>query len=386
MAPKRVAGDETTMRRPAGAAEWWHKVIPGQSVEVKYSEDRVPHERLVGWTNGSGWMYIRSPDGDEWIEDVSGEHPETRPDSGCLLPDDGGPSRMRHKVYRFREYPSQEELMAIIQRGEEGARNDAGLSGGSRPLSYLDSQRVRRALPCIEETPELPVETPPVETALPLAIPIADRFWFLAEPAGARDMGAEVRPGPTHAWMEKGDIALIRLDVDGRAGWFRCACMKPADAVAYVEERKAELMQCLGPPPLPPPSRAPAIEEDARSVAKSVAKTEPEADEAQDARTLFVDWDSHGERIKEWRSVCSESFTHEFEPYPLEGQPTALYMAKGMLRNGGDPRRWLDNFARDRGIQSGERVMHELRTLTDAFYYMVLSTNTTSEDLWALRY
>eukprot|EP00974_Lingulodinium_polyedra_P075663 7330919-Lingulodinium_polyedra.AAC.1 len=44
-------------------------------------------------------------------------------------------------------------------------------------------------------------------------------------------------------------------------------------------------------------------------------------------------------------------------------------MMRGMLRNGGDPRRWLGLFLREKSIQSSERVVHELKTVTESLYH-----------------
>ena len=46
-----------------------------------------------------------------------------------------------------------------------------------------------------------------------------------------------------------------------------------------------------------------------------------------------------------------------------------MHMARGIPRNGGDPRRWLELFLCDKNILPGERVVHELNTSVDALYY-----------------
>ena len=52
----------------------------------------------------------------------------------------------------------------------------------------------------------------------------------------------------------------------------------------------------------------------------------------------------------------------------LEGAATALRKCKGMERQGGDPRMWLEMWARGKGIGRNERVYHELEVLIEAFY------------------
>ena len=35
---------------------WWRSVLPGNRLAVKYSDDKVLHERVVGWTSPRvGW-------------------------------------------------------------------------------------------------------------------------------------------------------------------------------------------------------------------------------------------------------------------------------------------------------------------------------------------
>ncbi len=93
------------------------------------------------------------------------------------------------------------------------------------------------------------------------------------------------------------------------------------------------------------------------------------AGEDDDARTLWLDWDAHGERFKPWRDVCRESRTIDLGDSPLDGGATALHMAKAMERQGGDPRLWLERWIREKRLEPTDRVVHELRTLTDCFYF-----------------
>ena len=52
-------------------------------------------------------------------------------------------------------------------------------------------------------------------------------------------------------------------------------------------------------------------------------------------------------------------------------------MVKTTQQQGGDPQRWLEVWAREHKLEFDERVLHELRTIIDALYYL------GSYDHWA---
>ena len=88
-----------------------------------------------------------------------------------------------------------------------------------------------------------------------------------------------------------------------------------------------------------------------------------------DARTLFIDHDSEGSRYKEWRKVAIESQYYSYSDWPLEGPATVHHLLRHTRKHGGDPRVWLQIWARQKQIGESDRVMHELRCLTDVLFY-----------------
>ena len=88
-----------------------------------------------------------------------------------------------------------------------------------------------------------------------------------------------------------------------------------------------------------------------------------------EVRTLWVDYDEHGERFKRWRDVVKECYTPVFEDKPLEGPATALHVIKHSERHGGDPRLWLQMWLRTKHIETSDRTYHELKVLGDALFY-----------------
>lgn len=100
-----------------------------------------------------------------------------------------------------------------------------------------------------------------------------------------------------------------------------------------------------------------------------------EADSPGDVRTLWVDFDEHGERYKRWRDVSKECFTPALEEKPIDGPLTALHLVKFTERQGGDPRLWLQSWMRSKRIEPGDRTAHELKVLTDCLYFAGNPTN-----------
>ena len=77
-----------------------------------------------------------------------------------------------------------------------------------------------------------------------------------------------------------------------------------------------------------------------------------------DGRTLAVDWDEQGARLKEWRTAVSESFEEPLVGCDFEGAHISLYMYKVFLREGDNPRQWDRIFFREHGIRSRGRSFH----------------------------
>ncbi|CAK8988362.1 unnamed protein product, partial [Durusdinium trenchii] len=90
---------------------------------------------------------------------------------------------------------------------------------------------------------------------------------------------------------------------------------------------------------------------------------------SNDVRTLWVDFDEHGDRYKRWRDVCKESYTPSFDQTPLEGPTTGLHLIKHAERHGGDPRLWMQLWCRSKHIETTDRTFHEMKVLVDALFF-----------------
>ena len=69
--------------------EWYSDLAPGQYVAMEYEGDAVDHERVLLYPLGGGVWWIRTPDGDEYFQDVACQDPRDGPVRCYLLPADG---------------------------------------------------------------------------------------------------------------------------------------------------------------------------------------------------------------------------------------------------------------------------------------------------------
>ena len=86
------------------------------------------------------------------------------------------------------------------------------------------------------------------------------------------------------------------------------------------------------------------------------------------ARTLAVEYDEQGARFKEWRVVCAESTLEYYPDFPVSGPCSAVDVCKHMLRHGGTPKLWLQQWRNDKGITQRDRVYHEVSALVEIVY------------------
>ncbi|CAK0893720.1 unnamed protein product, partial [Prorocentrum cordatum] len=387
--------------------EWYSDLAPGQYVAMEYEGDDVDHERILLHPLGGGVWWIRTPDGDEYFQDVACQDASDGPVRCRLLPADGSlppgaRGRGRRKLYRFAERVGALELREGILRGRraceaecrpgqrpvvpERVQEPAGelmpierFFGGSFPPAPgvrlrgkkpLTAALVARPRPEVAPggaaTPEATEAEEPAADALPL---LAGHAWALAEPVLSAAIGSEVDIRKS-TFVGASDTSGLIFVGDGFA---RARRMPVEDVPEYADTRTAELRRRLwlpgagaeadlrdrlARPPLPPPAEAPAqVGEAAAAPIKS-----------EDVRLLAVDFDGQGERFKPRREAVHESSQEEFSDQPMDAPPSALTTCKSMLRVGGDPRLWLREYLREKGLASADRVAHELRCICEALY------------------
>ena len=85
--------------------EWRTDLLPGDYLGVDYVDDEVSHGRLALWllSHRSATWVVRSPDGDEWAEELSCVDPNFGPSrawpfprSGCVQEEEEGSMQSEH--------------------------------------------------------------------------------------------------------------------------------------------------------------------------------------------------------------------------------------------------------------------------------------------------
>ena len=352
-------------RRTGDEVEELRKCLPGQSVAVYYSDDTYWHERVLLWKDvGDSW-YIVTPDDDVYCEDLS-------------LESDEGPSRMKIKgfhfdywgnlrapVYRFKAPLEDEELKthlgtALADLGPKVFESDAWRPRGIQRKDktvvsataflgrLLVPRRVTRPGGTRLEEDASPEESPKQEVVKEAP---EGFVWLVDEVAGKHIVGDEVDPTRFRSIRLSDEDGVI---YNGHI-WVRIKMYEVTKAPERVESRKADIRARLG-------------DGDLKISLAEEAKGSEETPHAEDARTLFVDYDDQNERYKDWRKVVNEMTEYNFRDWPLDGPLSTLHLSKHMLRNGGDPRLWLQVWARHKGIAETDRVMFELRTLIEILH------------------
>ncbi len=213
------------------------------------------------------------------------------------------------------------------------------------------------------------------------------QVWVVCDPLSSR-FGVTVDLGPGS--LVKGDYGIGELDGAPVAVCRRRLVTLPdyvaechsslkkllggkgvlggAGALGASEEEAGDLRARLGRPARPVKSAEGQEDSDGDG---AVAKTEDAAKYKQDVRTLWVQFDDHGERFREWRSVCMDAravaFSDGWEKYH-EGPSSTLDLMKNFQRAEQDPMRWLAAFLKEFDIAAKERTAIELRTLCRALW------------------
>ena len=83
-----------------------------------------------------------------------------------------------------------------------------------------------------------------------------------------------------------------------------------------------------------------------------------------DLRTLWVEYDAHGDRHKAWRDLTREATFEISKDLPFdEGRSALLYMVKHFEKHCGDGLIWLASLSRQKEISEDERTSIEMRCL-----------------------
>ena len=196
-----------------------------------------------------------------------------------------------------------------------------------------------------------------------------DEHWVLSSLRPDMTLGRVCTPSASAVFLNN-----LCLDCDSATGTTFVLERVGADAIASHERNTVAEWQAYAGRLTPQEDvaagcAAPTSGKQQRPQASLDDDEQSERPAAEDARTLWIDYDEQQERFKEWRKVCAESAVVQNRDYPLEGPVSCLSVIKHHLRHGGDPRLWLALWARERQVQHTDRAYHEMTTLIDALYY-----------------
>ncbi|CAK0850649.1 unnamed protein product, partial [Prorocentrum cordatum] len=301
--------------------EWYSDLSPGQYVAMEYEGDDVDHERILLYPLGGGVWCIRTPDGDEYFQDVACQGASDGPVRCRLLPADGSlppgaRGRGRRKLYRFPERVGAVELREGILWGRSAC--EAECRPGQRPVVPERVQEPAGGLT-------------PIGRFFGGSFPHAPGVRLRGKQPLTAALVARPRPEVALGGTAAPEVDIRKATFVGASdtsglifvddGFARVRRMPVEDVPEYADTRTAELRRRLGlpgagaeadlrdrlaRPPLPPPAEAPA---QAGEAAAAPIKSE-------DVRLPAVDFDGQGERFKPWREAVHESSQEEFSNQP----------------------------------------------------------------------
>ena len=157
--------------------DWWTDLLPADYLDVDYVDGEVSHERIAMWPlsdRNATWVG-RSPDGDEWLEDLSCVDLNFGPSRTLPFARVGLRPRGRRRLYAFRARLVDEALRTAILRARDQVIHMGG-DGAYRPCTL--SGRMALSGPCKSSFPNCSKGLPPTGYAM-------ERGWLQdLEPVG----------------------------------------------------------------------------------------------------------------------------------------------------------------------------------------------------------
>ena len=354
--------------------------LPGDRLAVWYSDDTMYHERILVWRTKTepGTWFVLTPDYDLYQEsfDDPSEGPHHFKIKGVHFK---FYSRLPSPIYRFSEEVTEEEMKGYI----ETALDDLGVASLGPADWYPSNAKIggklvsvskllgRRAVPrrigkgagrVEQPAPEANLASPISPLVADQLIPITkapeEHLWLHLPAQKAGAVAREVQVEDGKGVMTRNGYALY----NDKEGMIPLTLVKveeaPAILGAYRDDvNPVALMQELG------------VEKPHYPVGESLEKLDGEVEvENPDARVLEVDYDTQGERYKEWRQVALECKEYTFQDWPLEGPLSTGHLVKHFSKFGGDPKRWLADWMRSKQIQENDRISFEMKVLIESIY------------------
>ena len=128
----------------SGVRAWLSKLAAGNSVGLLYEGDDLWHERYLLYPlESAGRWYIRTPDGDVYIEDLSCRLADGADRAFCCSPAGDTPRVAQGKFYRFVGYPGKGAMALLVFEARALVRA-AAEEEAADPKDAVDVSGVRR--------------------------------------------------------------------------------------------------------------------------------------------------------------------------------------------------------------------------------------------------
>ncbi len=347
----------------------WLNIVPGIPVAVFYSDDDVWHERLPLWRESESRWMIYTPDKDMYVEDLRGGAEDGPSKVKVKGHDFRYWSRVGGAAYRFASPPSSDDFRGLLKEAYKELSKEPSFDKSWRPdvvidvdgkthpsVDFLREVLVTHRLPprgggvldLGDDGPASSKQKSLISSIQPIVPAETGMFWVCCEAKGDHQIGEVVDVDPKRDVM-LGHIGLFQSE----SGWLRLEKLSETNRLKMV----------------PQPTLIAAPSDPILNVKEPSPSPDLGEEDTGDARTLCVDYDEQGSRFKLWRSVVLESKDFSYADWPFEGPSTVMHLLKQMHRNGGDARLWLQLWARQKNIVDSDRVMHEMRCLTDILYH-----------------
>ena len=304
--------------------EFFGSIAPGTRFAVWYRDDEVWHERMALAVIRPHLWVVLTPDSDMYTEDISCRQGTDGPCRGHLLEDTARPVRASAGAfYSFEEVPDAGELNRLVDEAQTVAEADPAWAG--------EAEGNGRTL-------------------------AADEAWILIDPEGEHfgsTAEGEVRTvGENYGLTVQGQVVKA---------------MRLGDA-AGLRRRVLDRLTAGGPRRAEGPHEGVGEKLDLVLAGRSPGAEAPGPSE--DARIMWVEVDEHGERHRNWKSVCQETSTHHFPDWEKrhEGPHASLDLMKGFERTGGDSRLWYNLWCRESGVSAREKSGIEMKVLTETLW------------------
>jgi len=324
-------------------------------VLVWYNGDTVWHERLLVRPVSSALWFIATPDRDAYLERLVGGARSDSPVKCVLMVKGVVPVGLRGDTHLFLSEVSENEWSRLREASEEVCAGPLGKSMLLRGEKAWDDEKVTPV--ALEDVASFGLDRSPRLRS--------DAYvWLLSSPL-LDDKGAVVYDAGLEMEVVKSDLLGAKFGVHFLA----------TGEEVMVERVPRELVPRFVPlkRDVAPGSagaggavvHAGGAEGLRNELAKKAADEGADGEDDGDMRILTVEYDSSGERLRDWRSAVAVFKEDPFPDWPLSGPRSVMWLSTFFVKLSLSPSLWLERHLQTEGWSSTDRSVHELRVLAE---------------------